>query len=117
MNPLSPSKSANDACNANAGGANADCSQKQYGDVSISDRELRLAVSVGFSGDTANLKAQTHALLDNVVQMLRDHPHMTLEIAGHTDSRGDEERNLLLSQQQAESVRKYLVDHGVEASA
>jgi OmpA-OmpF porin, OOP family len=114
--PAVTSKSANDACNANAGGANSDCSPKQYGDVSISDRELRLAVSIGFSGDTANLKAQTHALLDSVVQVLRDHPRMTLEIAAHTDSRGDEERNLLLSQQQAESVRKYLVDHGVEAS-
>jgi OOP family OmpA-OmpF porin len=75
-----------------------------------------LAVSIGFTGDTPNLKTQAHATLDSVVQILRDHPRMTLEIAAHTDSRGDEERNLLLSQQQAESVRKYLVDHGVEAS-
>jgi OmpA-OmpF porin, OOP family len=111
--PAVTSKSANNDCNANAGG---DCTQKQYGDVSIGDRELRSAVSIGFSGDTANLKAQAHSTLDNVVQILREHPRMTLEIAAHTDSRGDDDHNLQLSQQQAESVRKYLVDRGVEAT-
>ncbi len=36
-----------------------------------------------------------------------------IEIAGHTDSRGDAAINLKLSQRRADAVRKYLVQSGV----
>jgi OOP family OmpA-OmpF porin len=38
-----------------------------------------------------------------------------IEIAGHTDSAGDSEINLRLSQRRADRVAKYLVNHGVPA--
>ncbi len=38
-----------------------------------------------------------------------------VEIAGHTDSAGDSEINLRLSQRRADRVAKYLVNHGVSA--
>lgn len=103
----------NDPC---ADIANTDCVAKRYPGVTISDKELRLAVSIVFSVDSANLRSSTFSALDSVALLLKDHPRMTLEIAAHTDSRGDEARNLTLSQQQAESVRKYLIERGVEAT-
>ncbi len=39
--------------------------------------------------------------------------NVKIEVAGHTDSVGDEEVNLQLSQQRADAVRKYLVQSGV----
>jgi outer membrane protein OmpA-like peptidoglycan-associated protein len=105
---------ANDKC---APDASSDCSSSRYPDVTIGERELRLGVSIVFSGDSANLRGPaSFTVLDTVARILKDHPRITLEIAAHTDSRGDEARNYALSQQQAESVRKYLVEHGVEAS-
>lgn len=39
----------------------------------------------------------------------------TVEVAGHTDGRGDAEVNLYLSKRRAEVVAKHLVRHGVKA--
>jgi len=40
----------------------------------------------------------------------------TILVEGHTDSTGNKEKNLALSQARAETVRKYLVDGGVTES-
>ena len=39
---------------------------------------------------------------------------MNLEISGHTDSDGNREYNVELSRKRADSVKKYLVDKGVD---
>ena len=52
-------------------------------------------------------------VLDAAVKVLKDNPSVRIEIAGHTDSSGDPEQNRALSQQRAESVMKYLTEHGV----
>jgi outer membrane protein OmpA-like peptidoglycan-associated protein len=40
---------------------------------------------------------------------------MTLELAGHTDSDGDDSSNLTLSQKRADAVLNYLLSKGVDA--
>ncbi|MGB4082058.1 MAG: OmpA family protein, partial [Candidatus Fermentibacter daniensis] len=42
-------------------------------------------------------------------------PDATVRIAGHTDSDGSESFNQTLSEQRAQSVFTYLVNHGVSA--
>ena len=42
---------------------------------------------------------------------------MAITVAGHTDSDGDADENLVLSQLRAAAVRQALVDRGVEAEA
>ena len=51
-------------------------------------------------------------MLDSLIGMLKRLP-LRVEISSHTDSRGTFEYNDLLSQQRAESVVAYLVDHGI----
>jgi outer membrane protein OmpA-like peptidoglycan-associated protein len=51
--------------------------------------------------------------LDEIAPLLAAARGVTVEIAGHTDRRGSEERNLTLSQRRAETVRGYLIDKGV----
>ena len=44
---------------------------------------------------------------------MKKNPEMVIEVAGHTDSRGGQQHNLVLSQRRAESVMQYLKEHGV----
>lgn len=54
--------------------------------------------------------------LDNLVKFLKENPEVSGEVSGHTDNIGDKARNQKLSQQRANSVRDYLVSHGIDAS-
>jgi outer membrane protein OmpA-like peptidoglycan-associated protein len=92
----------------------APCPGRIYPGVSVTGRELRLATPLVFASDSASLRAPAYASLDVVAQVLADNPTLSLEIAAHTDSRGDDAHNLELSQQQADSVRKYLIARGVD---
>jgi OmpA-OmpF porin, OOP family len=56
------------------------------------------------------------AELSNVADYLKDHPTVFLEVYGHSDVRGPEDYNLMLSQWRADVVSKYLLEHGVEGS-
>ena len=48
--------------------------------------------------------------------MLKDNPDISLEIGGHTDNKGAAEYNKKLSGARADSVRTYLIEHGISGS-
>lgn len=52
--------------------------------------------------------------LELLLEFLQNRPKVTIEIAGHTDDQGNDDYNLDLSQRRAESVKKYLIEHGVK---
>jgi hypothetical protein len=52
--------------------------------------------------------------LDSVVHFLTDNPSISVEIYSYTDSKGNPEYNLALSQRRAQSVLDYLEKSGVE---
>ena len=62
-----------------------------------------------------DLKPESFVSLDKLVEILKDNPNITIELSAHTDSRGSDELNRKLSQARAETVVKYLIDHGIEA--
>ncbi|MEL6534127.1 MAG: OmpA family protein [Bacteroidota bacterium] len=51
--------------------------------------------------------------LDALVQILQNCADIKVEVAGHTDNRGLERKNLALSHDRAEVVREYLASHGI----
>lgn len=51
--------------------------------------------------------------LDKLVNILKDNPDISIELSSHTDSRADDNYNMVLSQHRAESVVSYLVNHGI----
>jgi OOP family OmpA-OmpF porin len=67
---------------------------------------------VEFAFGSAELTEEGRALLDEILDGLRENPLVGVEIAGHTDDVGDEEANLLLSQERAETVVQYFVSKG-----
>ena len=71
---------------------------------------------LAFATDKWAIPAAGTAALDSVIKTLRDTGAMDINIVGHTDSRGSRTWNDTLSLNRAEAVRKYLVEHGVDAS-
>jgi OOP family OmpA-OmpF porin len=59
------------------------------------------------------LKKDSFKLLTEIAGLLKDNPKLRVHIDGHTDSKSDEKRNLVLSQKRAESVRTFLVKAGI----
>lgn len=71
---------------------------------------------VFFARNRWKVDAKSFALLNDVSTILQNHREITLEIAGHTDSRGSERYNLRLSQQRVDAVRTYLLGRGIAAT-
>lgn len=69
-----------------------------------------------FDTDKADIKPQFVPMLNNAVDVMNMNPGLTVEIEGHTDSRGTDAHNQALSERRAVAVKKYLVDHGIAAS-
>jgi outer membrane protein OmpA-like peptidoglycan-associated protein len=71
---------------------------------------------VTFAYDEATLDPSAKAVLDQAVEILKRHEALKVEVAGHTDSRGDAEYNQKLSERRAKAVYDYLVENGVDAA-
>lgn len=71
---------------------------------------------IHFEFNSAILTPAARNSLQEVARSLRSQPGSQVEIAGHTDSLGNDSYNLKLSRQRANSVRAYLVRNGVDAN-
>ena len=70
---------------------------------------------VNFDNDTAAIRADARAILDEAVATLKRYPHIHVEVAGHTDSQADDAYNQALSQRRAQAVVDYFMQQGIEA--
>ena len=62
------------------------------------------------------LRPEAKKSLDKLVYLLQLHPSLEIELAAHTDSRGDADDNQVLSQRRANRAAKYLIRKGISAS-
>jgi outer membrane protein OmpA-like peptidoglycan-associated protein len=82
--------------------------------VRVTKERIVIDEKVFFELDAAVIKEESHELLDAVARVLNENPQLELiEVAGHTDSQGDGEYNLELSQSRSAAVLGYLVGKGV----
>ncbi len=63
------------------------------------------------------LKPGAREKLATVAGILLAYPDLSLEVDGHTDSVGDDDYNLALSERRAEAVRGYLVQQGIPTAS
>jgi len=61
-----------------------------------------------------DLKPQYQDSLQGLIKTLDENETIIIELASHTDSRGTDESNDVLSQKRAESVVNYLIDRGID---
>ena len=69
-----------------------------------------------FDFDKWNIRADSKAELENIVDVMNQHPEMRIKIESHTDSRGTDRYNMKLSDRRAKSTRDYIISRGIDAS-
>lgn len=71
---------------------------------------------IQFESGKATIKKSSNSILDQIVKVMKENPSYKLSIAGHTDNSGNPQKNMKLSQDRADAVKKYLVSKGVDES-
>jgi outer membrane protein OmpA-like peptidoglycan-associated protein len=72
--------------------------------------------NVFFDVNKFDLKPESEAELDIVVQLMNDNPSVKIQIGGHTDNVGKPAENLTLSNNRAKSVVTYLISKGISTT-
>ncbi|KJU87499.1 OmpA/MotB domain-containing protein [Candidatus Magnetobacterium bavaricum] len=67
-----------------------------------------------FKRDSVESTRESAALLPEVLESIRRLQSVDISVIGHTDTSGSKEHNYKLSLKRAQSVSKYLIEHGVE---
>lgn len=95
----------------------APAAQESFKRIRVTAEEITLLEQVKFrisKSDPAPIDPTSEPLLTEVRDALARHPELVkLEVQAHTDSDGNSKFNETLSMARAESVKKWLVDHGV----
>ena len=77
-------------------------------------RTLMGVIHVPFGFDSAELKLGAEVALGAIEKELREHPTMTIDLEGTTDTVGSLDYNLRLSQRRVEAVMRWLTAKGVD---
>ena len=80
-------------------------------DIYLSPTGTRLLLFFDF--DKSILKDESIPELERVIEYLRDHPDVNIQVEGHTDDQGTHEYNDKLSLERAQAVRQYLISAGI----
>ncbi len=89
---------------------------RQLENLQLRQTESGVVVTLGdvlFASGQAQLVEGGRASLEEVVDLLQTEPDKKIRVEGHTDSSGNSEANLQLSEQRAQAVREALISLGV----
>ncbi len=98
--------------------AQADSLRRQLENLTARETDRGLMLTLGdvlFETGQSELKTESLANLDELVDFISKYPDRQVSIEGHTDDRGSASFNLDLSQRRAESVRDALIERGISS--
>jgi outer membrane protein OmpA-like peptidoglycan-associated protein/tetratricopeptide (TPR) repeat protein len=88
-------------------------------DVEIEPIELNKSYRINdiyFDFNKFDLRIESKAILDQLIEFLEENPLIRIQIQGHTDNIGNDADNLRLSDNRARSVYNYLIDKGIKST-
>ncbi|MCL2327338.1 MAG: OmpA family protein [Bacteroidetes bacterium] len=71
--------------------------------------------NVFFDTDSYELKPESQAELLTIVDFMKVNLTLSFEIGGHTDNTGTKQNNITLSNNRAQAVYSFLVEHGIDS--
>lgn len=69
-----------------------------------------------FDFDKANIRSDAAIELDKVVNIMNKYPELLIEGGSHTDSRGPDSYNIILSTKRAKATTAYIISKGIDKS-
>jgi outer membrane protein OmpA-like peptidoglycan-associated protein len=69
--------------------------------------------NIYYDFDKADLRAESVKELEKIVAFLKTNPDLKIELGSHTDSRGNDDYNMRLSERRAKSVVDYIISRGI----
>jgi len=73
------------------------------------------AKTILFNSGKASIKAESTAVMVDIISILKEYPDAKFTVEGHTDSVGSKATNQRLSEARALSVKEFLVDKGIDS--
>ncbi|PCJ85358.1 MAG: hypothetical protein COA57_07785 [Flavobacteriales bacterium] len=70
--------------------------------------------NIFFDYASAHITSASYVELEKVYKTLKNSSHLKIEISGHTDSKGEPNYNMKLSQDRAQAIVDHLVEQGIE---
>ncbi len=83
--------------------------------VPIPEKKPLVLQNIYFEFAKADLKPESLPYLDSLAEFMKEYPTMVVELGGHTDAVGSDEKNMKLSEERAAAVVKYLTEKGIPA--
>jgi outer membrane protein OmpA-like peptidoglycan-associated protein/tetratricopeptide (TPR) repeat protein len=84
--------------------------------VPITNGTPTLLANVFFDLGKSTIRPQSFVELNKLYDFLVNNPTLSIEIGGHTDTRGDDKENLKLSNDRAKAVYDYVIAKGIVAN-
>lgn len=76
-------------------------------------QQIRLSNTM-FSQSSAEVIPSSFAELDKIAETMKAYPTMEILLEGHTDNQGEVQKNVKLSADRVEQVKKYLLSKGID---
>lgn len=83
--------------------------------ASMKDHHMGLQIMYGSNSAEIDME-KSAADLDHILKFMEEHPDVKIELAGHTDSTGDDVNNQTMSEKRSQAVKAWLVENGIESS-
>lgn len=85
---------------------------RQYNDSN--KNEIKITENISYRLGKFDIDDASKIILDKVVIILNEHPNIKIEVISHTDSRGDDNSNFILSEKRSMAVLDYLVSKNID---
>ena len=86
----------------------------KYYDRIMKDGKI-IANGIRFDVNKSTLKPESMGVINEIYELLEKYPEFKFSVEGHTDSDGDADHNLQLSEERAKVVMDKLISMGIEA--